>query len=166
MLKDILIEREVLSKVNSRFCVSLYYAWQNDDDVALVITLMPGGDLEFLMKGRETKSGYSAMDMPMIKYYAASMALGLQAVHEMGYVYRDLKPMNVLLDGDGQVRVSDMGLTADISAGPIKQCSGTRGYWSPETIKKQEYTTEPDWWSLGVTMVLPPCNPVPGSCEV
>merc|ERR1712216_72989 len=47
-----------------------------------------------------------------------------------------------------------MGLTADISKGPIKQCSGTRGYWSPETIKKEKYTTEPDWWSLGVTIFV------------
>ena len=47
-----------------------------------------------------------------------------------------------------------MGLTADITKGPIKQCSGTRGYWSPETIKKEKYTTEPDWWSLGVTVYV------------
>jgi len=161
MLKDILIEREVLSKVQSRFCVSLYYAWQNDDDVALVITLMPGGDLEFMMKGREVKGEYNPMDMKMIQYYAASMALGLGVIHEMGYVYRDLKPMNVLLDGEGQVRVSDMGLTANITGGPIKQCSGTRGYWSPETIQKQMYTTEPDWWSLGVTMFVLFCHKLP-----
>jgi len=160
-LKDVLIEREVLSKVQSRFCVSLYYAWQNDDDIALVITLMPGGDLEFMMKGRTVKDEYSPMDNKLIQFYAASMALGLDAVHKMGYVYRDLKPMNVLLDAEGQVRVSDMGLTANISGGPIKQCSGTRGYWSPETIQKQQYTTEPDWWSLGVTIFVLFCHKLP-----
>jgi serine/threonine protein kinase len=88
----------------------------------------------------------------VIKFYAASMACGLQAIHDAGYVYRDLKPQNVLLDGEGQVRISDMGLTANVSKGPIKQCSGTRGFWSPETIEKKPYTFEPDWWSLGVTM--------------
>lgn len=154
MLKDILIEREVLAKIRSPFCVSLNYAWQDDDDVACVITLMPGGDLEFVMKGRNEKDGYKPMTPEMIKFYTASMAMGLEAVHSMGYVYRDLKPMNCLLDGEGFLRVSDMGLCADISKGPIKQCSGTRGYWSPETIQKQPYTTEPDWWSLGVTMFV------------
>ena len=181
MLKDILIEREVLSKVSSRFCVGLHYAWQNDDDVALVITLMPGGDLEYMMKGREEKGEYQAMSNDMIKYYVASMALGttdppllplspsprlphrdapvprgtgLEEIHKMGYVYRDLKPMNVLLDAEGQVRISDMGLTANITKGPIKQCSGTRGYWSPETVKKEPYQYEPDWWSLGVTIYV------------
>merc|ERR1719174_2299941 len=82
------------------------------------------------------------------------MALGLQAIHDAGYVYRDLKPQNVLLDMEGQVRISDMGLTAKVEGRKIKQCSGTRGYWSPETIKKQEYQYEPDWWSLGVTIYV------------
>jgi len=44
-----------------------------------------------------------------------------------------------------------MGLVASIAKGPIKSCAGTRGYWSPETIKKEPYTVHPDWWSLGVT---------------
>ena len=78
----------------------------------------------------------------------------MQAIHDAGYVYRDLKPQNVLLDVEGKVRISDMGLTADITKGPIKQKSGTCGYWSPETIKKEKYTTEPDWWSLGVTVFV------------
>ena len=99
----------------------------------------------------EKTGAYSPPGMDMLKFYTASMALGLGAIHEMGYVYRDLKPMNCLLDSTGQLRVSDMGLTANISGGPIKQCSGTRGYWYPETIQKQPYTTKPDWWSLGVT---------------
>jgi serine/threonine protein kinase len=75
-----------------------------------------------------------------------------QAIHDAGYVYRDLKPQNVLLTAEGTVLISDMGLAHDTTKGPIKQCSGTRGYWSPETIAKAPYTTQPDWWSLGVTM--------------
>ena len=82
------------------------------------------------------------------------MAAGLQAIHDAGYVYRDLKPQNVLLDGEGRVRISDMGLAADISRGPVSGKSGTRGYWSPEQIRRAPYTTQPDWWSLGVTMYV------------
>jgi len=97
---------------------------------------------------------YPGFKSSVLQMYAASMAIGISHIHEAGFVYRDLKPHNVLLDLPGQVRISDMGLTADISKGPIKQCSGTRGYWSPETINKQPYTTAPDWFSLGVTLYV------------
>jgi len=160
MIKDVLIEREVLSKMRSPFCVCLNYAFQDKDVIYLVLTLCPGGDLGFLLQKQwsDAKKKEDRVFKPFpdgaVKFYAASMALGLQAIHDAGYVYRDLKPQNVLLDSDGLVRISDMGLTADVSGGPIKQCSGTRGYWSPETINKEKYTFEPDWWSLGVTMYV------------
>ena len=106
------------------------------------------------MDAKGKKCPFQKFEASTLKFYAASMACGLQAIHDAGYVYRDLKPQNVLLDADGQVRISDMGLTASIVKGPIKQKSGTIGYWSPETIKKEAYTTEPDWWSLGVTVFV------------
>jgi len=156
MIKDIMIEREVLSKMRSIFCVNLHYAYHDKDVAYLVLTLCPGGDLSFLLKAQYTtvkkESKFTPFPDGTVKFYGASMACGLQAIHDAGYVYRDLKPQNVLLDESGKVRISDMGLTADISKGSIKQCSGTRGYWSPETVKKEKYTIEPDWWSLGVTM--------------
>jgi serine/threonine protein kinase len=155
MLKDIKTERDVLKKINSRFCVALHYAWQDADQLALVLTLMPGGDLKFMMQQQKPeKSDYKGLPDGCLEFYTASMACGLEAIHKAGYVYRDLKPMNVLLDANGQVRLSDMGLAKDVSAGPVSQKSGTRGYWSPETIKGEKYTYEPDWWSLGVTMFV------------
>jgi len=156
MVKDVKIERKVLGEIKSRFCVGLHYAYQTEKEIMLMITLMPGGDLSFLLKSRQDEKTKELTKLPesVIKYYAAGMACGLDAVHKAGYVYRDLKPLNVLLDAEGKLRISDMGLTADISKGPIKQKSGTRGFWSPETINKGEYTTEPDWWSLGVTIYI------------
>jgi len=163
MVKDALIEREVLEKVNSRFLVNLHYAWQTPEWVGLVLTLCAGGDLSFQIQQQYPKdkdgkkehgSKYKGFSTAVLKFYAASMAIGLSQIHEAGFVYRDMKPQNVLLDLDGQVRISDMGLTADVSGGPIKQCSGTRGYWSPETIKKEPYTFQPDWFSLGCTIFV------------
>jgi len=163
MLSDLLIEREVLSKMSSPFCVNLHYAFQSDIEVSLVLTLCAGGDLAFSLqqryldaKGNKSKT-FTPFPESVIKFYTASMALGLQAIHDAGYVYRDLKPQNVLLDAEGQVRISDMGLTALVKDKKIHNKSGTRGYWSPETIKAKkefEYQFEPDWWSLGVTVFV------------
>jgi len=167
MIQAALVEREVLSKVRSRFVVNLLYAWQDAKWLCLVLTLCPGGDLQFQINmryagsqrmtgSRRKKSNrqYPGFGLSVLRFYAASMALGLEAIHQAGYVYRDLKPGNVLLDVRGQVRISDMGLTADISKGPITHVAGTRGYWAPEVIKAQPYTVQPDWFSLGVTMFV------------
>ena len=127
--------------------------------MCLVLTLMPGGDLAFAiseyLRGGEGKGDVDWSKFGNeegLKFYAASMALGLQDLHDAGFVYRDLKPANVLLDDKGNVRISDMGLTADISGGPIKHKAGSPGYWAPEQVKGEPYTTAPDWWSLGVTI--------------
>ena len=117
-------------------------------------------DLTFQLKRRypnpdekgSKKGEFNPFPDGTVRFYAASMALGLQDLHDAGFVYRDLKPANVLLDDKGNVRISDMGLTADISGGPIKHKAGSPGYWAPEQVKGEPYTTAPDWWSLGVTI--------------
>jgi len=163
MLQDVLVEHRVLLQLRSNFCVSLHYAWQDKESLAMVLTLCPGGDLSFLLKNRyanpeakdkRSRGRFNALPDGAVRFYAASIALGLAAIHGVGFVYRDLKPQNVLLDAEGRVRISDMGLAADVSRGPISGKSGTRGYWSPEQIRREPYTTLPDWWSLGVTMYV------------
>jgi len=86
MIKDVLIEREVLSKMRSPFCVCLNYAFQDKDVIYLVLTLCPGGDLGFLLQKQwsDAKKKEDRVFKPFpdgaVKFYAASMALGLQAI--------------------------------------------------------------------------------------
>jgi len=149
------VEKEVLSKCESKFLVNLHYSYMTDTHVCLVLNLMAGGDCAFLLKQYCSKPG-GAVDPPGgeegVKFYTVSMALGLQDLHDSGFVYLDLKPANVLLNEKGYVRISDMGLTYDISGGPSKRRAGSPGYWPPEVINQKPYTTQPDWWSLGATV--------------
>ena len=85
-----------------------------------------------------------------VRFYAASILLGLEALHVAGVVYRDLKPDNVLLDRGGTVKLTDFGLALCLGAhGTANSKAGTRGYWAPEVIRRQPYRFEPDFWSLG-----------------
>ncbi|XP_053320370.1 G protein-coupled receptor kinase 5-like [Spea bombifrons] len=139
-------EKQILEKVNSRFVVSLAYAYETKDALCLVLTIMNGGDLKFHIYNM----GNPGFEEERVVFYAAEICCGLDHLHQEGIVYRDLKPENILLDDDGHIRISDLGLAIKIPEGEsIRGRVGTVGYMAPEVIKNERYTFSPDWWGLG-----------------
>uniref|UniRef100_A0A8C1QZ95 G protein-coupled receptor kinase n=1 Tax=Cyprinus carpio TaxID=7962 RepID=A0A8C1QZ95_CYPCA len=139
-------EKHILEKVNSRFVVSLAYAYETKDALCLVLTLMNGGDLKFHIY----HMGEAGFDEKRAVFYAAEICCGLEDLHRERIVYRDLKPENILLDDHGHIRISDLGLAVHIPEGQtIKGRVGTVGYMAPEVVKNERYTFSPDWWALG-----------------
>ncbi|XP_075767159.1 G protein-coupled receptor kinase 5-like isoform X2 [Pelodiscus sinensis] len=139
-------EKQILEKVNSRFVVSLAYAYETKDALCLVLTLMNGGDLKFHIYNM----GNPGFEDERVTVYAAEICCGLQHLHREGIVYRDLKPENILLDDDGHLRISDLGLALQIPEGETTRGRvGTVGYMAPEVINNEHYTFSPDWWGLG-----------------
>ncbi|KAK4808163.1 hypothetical protein QYF61_001195, partial [Mycteria americana] len=139
-------EKQILEKVNSRFVVSLAYAYETKDALCLVLTIMNGGDLKFHIYNM----GNPGFEDERVVFYAAEICCGLQHLHQEGIVYRDLKPENILLDDDGHIRISDLGLAIKIPKGEtIRGRVGTVGYMAPEVINNERYAFSPDWWGLG-----------------
>eukprot|EP00584_Thalassiosira_punctigera_P003723 CAMPEP_0172537926 /NCGR_PEP_ID=MMETSP1067-20121228/9428_1 /TAXON_ID=265564 ORGANISM="Thalassiosira punctigera, Strain Tpunct2005C2" /NCGR_SAMPLE_ID=MMETSP1067 /ASSEMBLY_ACC=CAM_ASM_000444 /LENGTH=720 /DNA_ID=CAMNT_0013323329 /DNA_START=166 /DNA_END=2328 /DNA_ORIENTATION=+ len=144
-------ERQCLSDIDSPFVVNLKYAFQSQTDVFLILDLMTGGDLSYhlCMRGRFPKKE--------CLYYGARIMLGLQALHDRGYVYRDLKPENCLLGDDGRVRLTDLGVATKVTPS-LRGATGTRGYWAPEMLrrddngKRNNYNHMVDWFSFGCCM--------------
>lgn len=146
--KLVLNERIVLASVKCPFVVNLNYAFQSKDHIFLILDLMTGGDLSYHLsrKGRFTTTES--------RYYAACTMLGVEALHNEGFVFRDLKPENILMGDDGRVKITDMGLACKITAG-LRGACGTRGYWAPEMLrrdargKRKSYGHTVDWFSFG-----------------
>uniref|UniRef100_A0A8C8JIJ8 G protein-coupled receptor kinase n=1 Tax=Oncorhynchus tshawytscha TaxID=74940 RepID=A0A8C8JIJ8_ONCTS len=139
-------EKQILEKVNSRFVVSLAYAYETKDALCLVLTLMNGGDLKFHIY----HMGDAGFEEKRAVFYSAELACGLEDLHRERIVYRDLKPENILLDDHGHIRISDLGLAVHVPEGEtIKGRVGTVGYMAPEVVKNERYTFSPDWWALG-----------------
>lgn len=89
------------------------------------------------------------------RYYAARIVKGIKALHDLDIVYRDLKPENILLNEHGYSRISDFGLACRMSKSGLSEACGTRGYWAPEMLRRDEdglkerYFLQVDWFSLG-----------------
>mmetsp|Transcript_24922 Transcript_24922/g.68702 ORF Transcript_24922/g.68702 Transcript_24922/m.68702 type:complete len:669 (-) Transcript_24922:115-2121(-) len=141
-------ERKALAAVESPFVVNLKYSFQSTEEIFLVLDLMTGGDLSYHLQQK------GSFPLRECRYYAARIMLGLQALHDKGYVYRDLKPENLLLAEDGRVKITDLGLATKITP-DLKGLAGTRGYWAPEMLRRDvngrrmTYGHTVDWFSFG-----------------
>lgn len=103
-------ERDVLALADNPWVVKLDYSFQDNSQLYLVMEFLQGGDLmTILMK-------YDILPENTARFYGAELALAIESVHRLGYVHRDLKPDNVLLDRLGHVKLSDFGLCKEVEA--------------------------------------------------
>ncbi|XP_011745782.2 rhodopsin kinase GRK1 [Macaca nemestrina] len=147
-----MVEKKILMKVHSRFIVSLAYAFETKADLCLVMTIMNGGDIRYhIYNVNEENPGFPE---PRAIFYTAQIICGLEHLHQRRIVYRDLKPENVLLDNDGNVRISDLGLAVELLDGQSKTkgYAGTPGFMAPELLQGEEYDFSVDYFALGVTL--------------
>ncbi len=85
--------------------------------------------------------------------FTRKICAGLSAAHERGVLHRDLKPANIMIDGRGQVRITDFGLAALAVEIPLSDLrSGTPAYMSPEQKAGKDVTTRSDIYSLGLVL--------------
>eukprot|EP00184_Porphyridium_aerugineum_P004673 CAMPEP_0184698608 /NCGR_PEP_ID=MMETSP0313-20130426/5170_1 /TAXON_ID=2792 /ORGANISM="Porphyridium aerugineum, Strain SAG 1380-2" /LENGTH=490 /DNA_ID=CAMNT_0027157571 /DNA_START=153 /DNA_END=1625 /DNA_ORIENTATION=+ len=97
-------ERHVLVEADDPHVCKLYFAFQDSQFLYLVMEYLPGGDLMGLLIARDT------LPEEETRYYVAQMALAIDAIHKIGYIHRDIKPDNLLIDENGNLKLSDFGL--------------------------------------------------------
>lgn len=143
------IERIILEKLKSPFVVKLHYAFQTPDKVYFIVDYMPGGELFLHLRKCHRFNEKKA------KFYIAQCVLALKDMHKRGIIYRDLKLENIMLDKDGNIKLTDFGLSklgitnhTDMTYSFV----GTPEYLAPEVIKGWGYSKQADWWSLGAIL--------------
>ncbi|KAF3439637.1 hypothetical protein FNV43_RR17915 [Rhamnella rubrinervis] len=97
-------ERNLLAEVASHCIVKLYYSFQDDEFLYLIMEYLPGGDVMTLLMREET------LTETVARFYIAQSVLAIESIHKHSYVHRDIKPDNLLLDKNGHMKLSDFGL--------------------------------------------------------
>ena len=97
-------ERDILAEADNEWVVKLYYSFQDRDNLYFVMDYVPGGDLMGLLIKLEIFSEHLA------RFYIAELVLAIESVHRMGFIHRDIKPDNILIDQEGHIKLTDFGL--------------------------------------------------------
>jgi len=99
-------ERDVLAiaEVDNVWLTVLHYSFQDQAYLYMVMDYMPGGDLMSLLMKEDTFNEH------VTRFYMAEAAQAISSVHALGYIHRDIKPDNMLLDCRGHLKLTDLGL--------------------------------------------------------
>ncbi|CAK9329140.1 unnamed protein product [Citrullus colocynthis] len=120
--------------------------------IYLIVDYASGGELfaKLLRRGRLTES--------TARRYFQQLVSALHFCHQNGVAHRDIKPQNLLLDEDGNLKVSDFGLSAlpeQIKDGMLHTACGTPAYTAPEVVSRRGYDgAKADAWSCGVILFV------------
>ncbi|KAJ3270518.1 hypothetical protein HDV01_007774 [Terramyces sp. JEL0728] len=139
-------ERIVLQLLKNPFIVNLKYAFQDDENLFMVLDIAEGGDLRCHLDRLKT------MKDDVLQIYTAEIGYALDYLHSNHIIHRDLKPENLLLDKDGHILLTDFNICANLKDSTPKHASGTRPYMAPEMFIGQPYGYSVDWWAVGIIL--------------
>ncbi|WOL08905.1 CBL-interacting protein kinase 7-like [Canna indica] len=150
--------RSVLTEVAAMRCLShpnilkLHEVMATRSKIFLVMEHAPGGDLLARVARRGRLPEHAA------RRYFQQLVSALHYSHARGVAHRDVKPQNLLLDRDGNLKVSDFGLAAlpeQLRDGRLHTACGTPAYTAPEVVRRKGYDgAKADAWSCGVILFV------------
>src|ERR1700728_3003406 len=140
-------EVRIARRVSHPNVCRVYDVGDVDGQTFFTMEYVDGEDLASLLRRIGRLPPDKALDI------ARQLCAGLAAAHTKGVLHRDLKPANIMLDGRGQVVITDFGLAgvADQIRGDEVR-SGTPAYMAPEQLEGKEVSTRSDIYSLGLVL--------------
>ncbi|ELU04825.1 hypothetical protein CAPTEDRAFT_173814 [Capitella teleta] len=149
--KQIIAELEILNQCHSPVIIGFYGAYVMENRISICTEYMDGGSLE----------KHGKIPQMVLGRIAVSVVKGLQYLWSLKILHRDVKPSNILVNSDGQVKLCDFGVSVQVINHISKTFIGTNAYMAPERIKGLDYSIPSDVWSLGVTLFELACGEFP-----
>ena len=136
-------EKTILDCLDHPFVVQLAGTFQDTRYLYMILEYVVGG--EFFTHLRKAGRFENATS----KFYAAQIVMIFDYLHKQDFIYRDLKPENLLLDKFGYIKITDFGFAKKVAFKTYTLC-GTPEYIAPEVLLNKGHGKGVDWWTLGI----------------
>ena len=143
------IERNLLELLQTPYSNRLYFAFQNDWELFLIMPYYRGGDLNWYL------NTIGKLKTAQIQYYGAELLLGLNELRRLNIVYRDFKPENCLFNDEGHLSITDFGICGQLTKEngyKLNDRFGTTPYMSPNQYKGKQYDYCCDYFAFGLVL--------------
>ncbi|KAH3764892.1 STE20 family protein kinase [Pelomyxa schiedti] len=150
-IKELQSEIDVLKKCRSPQIVSYFGSMVSGSDLWIMMEHCGGGSVKDM-----TKAAMDTLSEPQLAFVCCETLKGLVHLHSINVIHHDIKAGNILVTEEGQVKIADFGLSQqyqDMRSITAADFVGSPLYMSPEVLRKSNYNSKTDIWSLGITVI-------------
>ncbi|KAI8909054.1 kinase-like domain-containing protein [Gorgonomyces haynaldii] len=147
-IEDIQAEIHIMSQLDNPHVTKYYGSYIKGTKLWIIMELCSGGSCMDILKSGCFPEEYVAIVLK-------ELLSGIEHLHSQGKLHRDIKAANILICGDGQVKLADFGVSGQISKTMAKKNTfvGTPFWMAPEVIQQTGYDAKADIWSCGITAI-------------
>ncbi|KAJ1306725.1 hypothetical protein OPQ81_007714 [Rhizoctonia solani] len=165
-VKNLKKEVDLLKSLSHPSIVKYEGMAQDEDHLSIVLEYVENGSLG------QTLKAFGKLNEKLVASYVIRILEGLHYLHQCSVVHCDLKAANILTTKNGNVKLSDFGVSLNLHAmEKVNEVAGTPNWMAPEVIELKGASTKSDIWSLGCVIVelltgRPPYGDIPNGLTV
>lgn len=148
------LERNILLQIDHPFIVKLVKTLKDKKYIYFLMEYIKGRELFDVIRD------IGLLNKEQTQFYGASLMLAVDYLHERKFVYRDIKPENIIVIQSGYVKLIDFG-TAKAIVDRTNTIIGTPHYMAPEVVLGEGYSFQVDMWSIAICLYEFMCGGVP-----
>ena len=148
------LEKNILLSIDNPFIVKLVKCLKDNKNIYLLMEYLKGKELFYVIRDIGLLNTQQAL------FYTANMLLAINYLHKRKFIYRDLKPENLIVLNNGYLKLIDFGTVKNITD-RTSTIIGTPQYMAPEVIFGEGYSFQVDFWSIAICAYEFICGGVP-----